>query len=202
VVHLGGGSCEVTVLDVGGAQVERLAEGGDGFLGGDLLDSAVVQLLLTETEAARHPELQRDPLCLQRLREAAEAAKWALGEAPKTNIELRHLHTVGDEDLHLGLTLTRERLDQLAKPLVAGLRTICRTTLESARLTASDLDGVVLSGGQFRMLCLREAVADLFGREPLYDLDPEGTVARGAALEGLQQLGQADEPAHLRFPLR
>jgi molecular chaperone DnaK len=200
IVHLGGGSAEVSLLEVGRMEVEQLGEGGDGFLGGDLLDSAIVQLLLTESEAAQHPELMRDPLCMQRLREAAEHAKWEASENAEASIELRHLHTVGDDDLHIGLTLARERLAQLASPLITELVELCSTTLERARLRVEQIDGAVLVGGQCRLPFVRNALADFFQREPLCDPEPEGTVARGAALEGLQQRQQAEEILELDIP--
>jgi molecular chaperone DnaK len=200
IVHLGGGSAEVTLLEVGGIEVEQKGEGGDGFLGGDLLDSAIAQLLLTESEAAQHPELMQDPLCMQRIREAAEHAKWEAGERGEATIELRHLHTVGEDDLHLGLSLTRERLAQLASPLISGLLEICSATLDRARLGVDEIDGLVLVGGQCRLPFVRSALADLFQREPLCDPEPEGTVARGAALEGLQQRQQAEEILELDVP--
>ncbi len=180
VLHLGGGSCEVAVLDSGGTP---LALVGDDFLGGDLLDEALAELLLAEPAARAHPELAQDPVCRQRLRDAAEQAKRQLGDEGAVTIDLPYLLMAGDEPVHLRLALDRQRLAELARPLLEAVLALCAGCLDQAGVDPQQLGRLVLVGGQARLAALHACLAERFEGVPVVcDDAPEETAALGAAV--------------------
>jgi molecular chaperone DnaK len=186
VFDLGGGTFDISILDIGKTVYDVVVVGGDSYLGGEDFDRRLVDWL-AETFAARNGgvDVREDRMALQRLREAAEKAKCELSEAPATSIHLPFLAAGagGRPALHLELELGREQLDALTRDLVERCFKVTEQVLRDAGLAPSQIDDVVLVGGMTRMESVQDAVRKLFGREPSRAVHPEEVVALGAALQ-------------------
>ena len=192
VFHLGGGTCDVSVVTVGSVATEVVATVQDAFLGGVDFDAQIVQVLLAEASQQDRRRLVADVVSRQRLFEAAELAKIALSSAEHTTIDLPHLID-GDPPIHLRALIDRAQLEQITAGLIDRALTLCRTAMAQARVDRDQIDSVILDGGQTRMPKVRDAVTEIFGRTPVEGPEPEECVARGAVLAGVSEAGGEDE---------
>lgn len=184
VYDLGGGTFDISLLRVGEGIIEVLATNGDTFLGGDDFDRAIMDWIIAEFRKEQGVDLSEDRMALQRVREAAERAKIELSSAQTTEINLPFISATSAGPLHLQLTLSRSKLEQLTDPLIQRTRDPVLQALEDARLAANDIDEVVLVGGQTRMPAVQNLVRDLFGgKEPHKGVNPDEVVAYGAATQ-------------------
>ncbi|PIE47769.1 MAG: molecular chaperone DnaK [Gammaproteobacteria bacterium] len=188
VYDLGGGTFDVSIIEVadvdGEQQFEVLATNGDTFLGGEDFDLALIDYLVEEFKKENDVNLKGDPLAMQRLKEAAEKAKIELSSSTSTEVNLPYITADASGPKHLVVTISRAKLESLTEELVQRTITPCKTALEDAGLSASDIDDVILVGGQSRMPKVQEAVKDFFGKEPRKDVNPDEAVAMGAAIQG------------------
>lgn len=184
VYDLGGGTFDISILEIGEGIFEVQSTNGDTHLGGDDFDETIVNWLAEEFLNANGIDLRQDPMSLQRLREAAEKAKCELSTALQSDINLPFITADASGPKHLNLTLTRAKLEQLTTNLIDRAIEPCRQALADAELTASDIDEVVLVGGQTRMPKVQEAVEQFFGKEPHKGVNPDEVVAIGAAIQG------------------
>jgi molecular chaperone DnaK len=181
---LGGGTFDISVLRVGEGVIEVLATNGDTFLGGDDFDRAVMDWLIAEFKKDQGIDLSGDRVALQRVREAAEKAKIELSSTQTTEINLPFISANAAGPIHLQITLTRSRLEQLTEPLIQRTREPVERALADAKVAASDIDEVVLVGGQTRMPAVQELVKKQFnGKEPHKGVNPDEVVAAGAAVQ-------------------
>jgi molecular chaperone DnaK len=181
---LGGGTFDISVLRVGEGVIEVLATNGDTFLGGDDFDRAVMDWLIAEFKKDQGIDLSGDRVALQRIREAAEKAKIELSSTQSTEINLPFISANASGPIHLQITLTRSKLEQLTESLVQRTREPVEKALGDAKVTASGIDEVVLVGGQTRMPAVQELVKKLFaGKEPHKGVNPDEVVAAGAAIQ-------------------
>jgi molecular chaperone DnaK len=184
VYDLGGGTFDISILRVGEGVVEVLATNGDTFLGGDDFDLAVMNWIIDEFKKAEGIDLSKDRIALQRVREAAEKAKIELSSAQSTEINLPFISANAEGPKHLQLTLSRSKLEQLTEELIERTKAPVRQALEDAKVAASEIDEVVLVGGQTRMPRVQETVKSLFaGKEPHKGVNPDEVVAMGAAIQ-------------------
>jgi molecular chaperone DnaK len=184
VYDLGGGTFDISVLRVGEGVIEVLATNGDTFLGGDDFDRAVMDWLIAEFRKDQGIDLSGDRVALQRIREAAEKAKIELSSTQSTEINLPFISANASGPIHLQITLTRSKLEQLTEGLIQRTREPVEKALADAKLTASDIDEVVLVGGQTRMPAVQDLVKKLFaGKEPHKGVNPDEVVAAGAAIQ-------------------
>jgi molecular chaperone DnaK len=184
VYDLGGGTFDISVLRVGEGVIEVMATNGDTFLGGDDFDRAVMDWLIAEFKKDQGIELSSDRVALQRLREAAEKAKIELSSTQSTEINLPFISANASGPIHLQITLTRSKLEQLTEDLIQRTSQPVETALADAKVTASDIDEVVLVGGQTRMPAVQGLVKNLFaGKEPHKGVNPDEVVAAGAAIQ-------------------
>ncbi len=188
VYDLGGGTFDISIIEIadvdGEHQFEVLATNGDTFLGGEDFDKRVIDYLVAEFKKEQGFDLRNDPLALQRLKEAAERAKIELSTSQQTDVNLPYITADANGPKHLNIKLTRAKLEALVEDLVARTIGPCRTALDDAGLKVSDVDDVILVGGQTRMPQVQAAVADFFSREPRRDVNPDEAVAAGAAIQG------------------
>ena len=184
VYDLGGGTFDISILEVGEGVFQVLATRGDTFLGGDDFDQAIMEYLLQEFLEAEGIDLRQDRNALQRLKDAAEKAKKELSSMVQTDINLPYLTITAEGPKHLATTLTRARLEQLTAHLIERTLEPMREALKDAGLTADRIDEVVLVGGMTRMPAVQEAVAKFFGKEPHKGVNPDEVVALGAAIQG------------------
>lgn len=184
VYDLGGGTFDISILEIGEGIFEVKSTNGDTHLGGDDFDETIVNWLAEEFLNENGIDLRQDPMSLQRLREAAEKAKCELSTALQSDINLPFITADASGPKHLNLTLTRAKLEQLTTDLIDRAIEPCRQALADAELTASDIDEVVLVGGQTRMPKVQEAVEQFFGKEPHKGVNPDEVVAIGAAIQG------------------
>ncbi len=184
VYDLGGGTFDVSVLDIASDTIEVLATAGNNHLGGDDFDQCVVGWLLDIFRQKTKLDLSRDPMAMQRLSEAAEQAKIALSSSTETVINLPFLAQTSDGPRHLEETLTRARFNELTSHLVDATRGPVQQALSDAGIKASDLSGVLLVGGSTRIPAVQEAVRKMTGKEPSRDINPDECVAMGACLQG------------------
>jgi len=188
VFDLGGGTFDISIIDManvdGEKQFEVLATNGDTFLGGEDFDRRVMDYLVDEFQKEQGIDLRRDPLALQRLRDAAERAKIELSSAHQTDVNLPYVTADASGPKHLNIKLTRAKLEALVADLIDRALVPCRTALHDSGLRASDISEVILVGGQTRMPRVQEVVRDLFGKEPRKDVNPDEAVALGAAIQG------------------
>ena len=184
VYDLGGGTFDISILEIGEGIFEVKSTNGDTHLGGDDFDEKIVDWLAEEFRNENNIDLRQDPMSLQRLREAAEKAKCELSTALQSEINLPFITADASGPKHLNLTLTRAKLEQLTTDLIDRAIKPCRQALTDAELRASDIDEVVLVGGQTRMPKVQEAVQQFFGREPHKGVNPDEVVAIGAAIQG------------------
>jgi molecular chaperone DnaK len=188
VYDLGGGTFDISIIEIadvdGEKQFEVLATNGDTFLGGEDFDMRLIDYLANEFKKEQGVDLKNDPLALQRLREAAERAKIELSSAQQTEVNLPYITADASGPKHLSIKVTRSKLESLVEDLVKRTIDPCRTALNDAGLKVSEIDEVILVGGQTRMPAVQQAVADFFGKDPRKDVNPDEAVAVGAAIQG------------------
>ena len=188
VYDLGGGTFDISIIEVaeidGEHQFEVHATNGDTFLGGEDFDNEIIEHIAAEFEKDQGVNLRKDKLALQRLKEAAEKAKIELSSTQQTEINLPYVTADQNGPKHLNMKMTRAKLESLVENLVARTIDPCRTALKDAGMKASDIDDVILVGGQTRMPAVQEAVKGFFGRDPRKDVNPDEAVAVGAAIQG------------------
>ena len=183
VYDLGGGTFDITVLQIGDGVFEVMATNGDTHLGGDDFDQRVIDWIAEEFQREQGIDLKQDRMALQRLREAAERAKIELSTLMQTEINLPFITADTSGPKHLIMTLSRSKLEQLVGSLVERTVEPCRQAMSDAGVSASEIDEVVLVGGMIRMPAVREAVVRLFGKEPNQGVNPDEVVAVGAAIQ-------------------
>jgi len=188
VYDLGGGTFDVSVIEIaevdGEKQFEVLATNGDTFLGGEDFDARIIDYLVEEFQKDQGIDLRKDPLALQRLKDAAERAKIELSSSQQTEVNLPYVTADASGPKHLNIKLTRAKLEALVDDLIKRSIGPCRTALNDAGLRASEISEVILVGGQTRMPKVQQAVAEFFGKEPRKDVNPDEAVAIGAAVQG------------------
>jgi molecular chaperone DnaK len=184
VYDLGGGTFDISILEVGGGVVEVKSTNGDTHLGGDDFDQAVMEHLIAEFRKAEGIDLGRDRMALQRLKEAAEKAKIELSSVMETEVNLPFITADASGPKHLTMKLTRATLEKLVEPLVQRTLGPAKQALADAGVTPADIDEVVLVGGSTRMPRVQQVVKELFGKEPHKGVNPDEVVAVGAALQG------------------
>ncbi|NOX67587.1 MAG: molecular chaperone DnaK [Gammaproteobacteria bacterium] len=188
VYDLGGGTFDVSVIEIaevdGEHQFEVLATNGDTFLGGEDFDLRIIEYLTKEFERESGVDISKDPLAMQRLKEAAEKAKIELSTGQQTEINLPYITADASGPKHLTIKLTRAKLESLVEELVAKTITPCKIALQDAGLKVNEIDDVILVGGQTRMPKVQEEVQNFFGKEPRRDVNPDEAVASGAAIQG------------------
>ena len=184
VFDFGGGTHDVSVLELGDGVFEVLATDGDTHLGGDDVDEAIITWLAEEFKAEEGLDLRQDPMALQRLKEAAEKAKIELSSTTTTEINLPYIMPVNGIPKHLVRTLQRAKFEQLISSIVERTIAPCRSALSNAGLQPSDIDEVILVGGSTRIPVIQEAVERFFGKAPSKGVNPDEVVAVGAAIQG------------------
>ena len=188
VYDLGGGTFDISIIEIaeveGEHQFEVLATNGDTFLGGEDFDSRVIEYLVDEFRKESGIDLKKDMLALQRLKDAAEKAKIELSSSQQTEVNLPYITADASGPKHLAVKITRAKLESLAEELIERTAGPCRTALKDAGLSVSDIDDVILVGGQTRMPKVQEKVKEIFGKEPRKDVNPDEAVAIGAAIQG------------------
>ena len=187
VYDLGGGTFDISIIEIaevdGEHQFEVLSTNGDTFLGGEDFDMRLIEFLAGEFKKEQGIDLHNDPLALQRLKEAAEKAKIELSSSQQTDVNLPYITADATGPKHLNVKITRAKLESLVEELVTRTIEPCRIALKDAGLKASDINDVILVGGQSRMPKVQEVVKAIFGREPRKDVNPDEAVAVGAAIQ-------------------
>ena len=191
VYDLGGGTFDVSIMEIGDGVIEVLATNGDTHLGGDDFDNRVTQWMIDEFKKTEGVDLSGDKMALQRLKEAAEKAKKELSSATTTNINLPFITATAEGPKHLDMNLTRAKFDELTSDLIERTAIPVQNALRDAGLTAAELSKVLLVGGSTRMLSAQEKVKQLTGKEPSKSLNPDECVAIGAAIQGGKLAGDA-----------
>jgi molecular chaperone DnaK len=188
VYDLGGGTFDVSIIEIanvdGDKQIEVLSTNGDTFLGGEDFDQRIMDYLVEEFKKESGVDLKKDMLALQRLKDSAEKAKIELSSSAQTDISLPYVTADASGPKHLNIKLTRSKLESLVEELIERSLAPCRTAMKDAGVSASDIDEVILVGGQTRMPKVQEAVEKLFGKAPRRDVNPDEAVAVGAAVQG------------------
>jgi molecular chaperone DnaK len=188
VYDLGGGTFDISVIEIaavdGERQFEVLSTNGDTFLGGEDFDLRVINYLADEFKKESGIDVRKDPLAMQRLKEASEKAKIELSSSQQTEINLPYITADAAGPKHLNMKLTRAKLESLVEDLVQKTMEPCRIALKDAGLAMKDVSEVILVGGQTRMPMVQQAVKDMFGKEPRKDVNPDEAVAVGAAIQG------------------
>ena len=188
VYDLGGGTFDVSVIEIaeidGERQFEVLATNGDTFLGGEDFDRRIIDFIAEEFLKESGVDVRKDPLAMQRLKEASEKAKIELSSSQQTDVNLPYITADASGPKHLNVKLTRAKLESLVEELVQRTMGPCRTAMKDAGLGMSDIAEVILVGGQTRMPLVQKAVKDFFGKEPRRDVNPDEAVAIGAAIQG------------------
>lgn len=188
VYDLGGGTFDVSIIEIaevdGEHQFEVLSTNGDTFLGGEDFDLRIIDYLVDEFKKEQGVDLKNDPLALQRLKESAEKAKIELSSSQQTDINLPYITADASGPKHMNIKLTRAKLESLVEDLVKGTLEPCKIALNDAGLSASDINDVILVGGQTRMPMVQEVVEGFFNKAPRKDVNPDEAVAIGAAIQG------------------
>ena len=188
VYDLGGGTFDISIIEIaeidGEHQFEVLSTNGDTFLGGEDFDLRIIDFLVSEFKKDQGVDLRKDPLALQRLKEGAEKAKIELSSSQQTDINLPYITADASGPKHLNIRLTRAKLESLVEDLVKRTVDPCKVALNDAGLSASEIDDVILVGGQTRMPLVQETVEKFFGKAPRKDVNPDEAVAVGAAIQG------------------
>ncbi|MDH3561041.1 MAG: molecular chaperone DnaK [Gammaproteobacteria bacterium] len=188
VYDLGGGTFDISIIEIadvdGEHQFEVLSTNGDTFLGGEDFDKRLIDYLADQFKKDQGMDLRGDPLAMQRLKESAEKAKIELSSSQQTDVNLPYITADASGPKHLNMKLTRAKLESLVEDLIDRTINPCKIALKDAGLSASEIDDVILVGGQTRMPKVQEAVQTFFGKEPRKDLNPDEAVAVGAAIQG------------------
>jgi len=184
VFDLGGGTFDISVLELGDGVYEVKSTNGDTHLGGDDFDQVIIDWLADEFKKDEGVDLKKDPMALQRLKEAAEKAKIELSSGSSTEINLPYIMPVDGIPKHLVRTLTRAQFEKLADRLIQAVLEPCKTALKDASMTQSDIDEVILVGGSTRIPAIQKVVEDFFGKAPSKGVNPDEVVAVGAAIQG------------------
>ncbi len=188
VYDLGGGTFDISVIEIadvdGEHQFEVLATNGDTFLGGEDFDLHIIRYLASEFEKESGIDISKDPLAMQRLKEAAEKGKIELSSSQQTEINLPYITADASGPKHLNIKLTRAKLESLVESLIKRTIEPCRLAVKDAGLSVNEIDDVIMVGGQSRMPKVLEAVKDFFGKDPRRDVNPDEAVAIGAAIQG------------------
>lgn len=183
VFDLGGGTFDISILDIGDGVFEVLSTNGDTHLGGDDWDQLLIDFLADEFKKQEGIDLRSDPMALQRLKEAAEKAKCELSTALETVVNLPFITATQEGPKHLQISITRAKFEQICSSLFERLRTPCTTALQDAKLTAGDIDEAVIVGGSTRIPKVQEMAKEIFGKEPNKSINPDEVVALGAAIQ-------------------
>ena len=191
VYDLGGGTFDVSIIEIGDGVIEVLSTAGDNRLGGDDFDQKITDYMLADFKAKEGVDLSTDKMALQRLKEAAEKAKKELSSATTTNINLPFITATAEGPKHFDMNLTRAKFDELTRDLVDRTAEPVRRALSDAGLTAADLGQVLLVGGSTRIPAVQEEVKRLTGKEPSKSLNPDECVALGASVQGGKLAGDA-----------
>ena len=184
VFDLGGGTFDISILEFGGGVFEVLSTNGDTHLGGDDFDQVIIDWLVNDFKSAEGIDLSKDPMAMQRLKEAAEKAKIELSSSTTTEINLPYISAEGGVPKHLVKTLTRAQFEQLAHALIQACLVPCQNAMRDAKLSTSDIDEVILVGGSSRIPAVQTLVKNYFGKEPSKGVNPDEVVAVGAAIQG------------------
>ena len=184
VFDLGGGTFDISILEFGGGVFEVLSTNGDTHLGGDDFDQVIIDWLVNGFKADEGIDLSKDPMAMQRLKEAAEKAKIELSSSTSTEINLPYITAEGGVPKHLVKTLTRSQFEQLAHNLIQACLVPCQNAIRDAKLQTSDIDEVILVGGSSRIPAVQTLVKNYFGKEPSKGVNPDEVVAVGAAIQG------------------
>lgn len=184
VFDLGGGTFDISILELGDGVFEVKSTNGDTHLGGDDFDQVIIDFLADEFKSNHNVDLRRDPMALQRLKEAAEKAKVELSSATQTEINLPYIMPIDGIPQHLVVSLTRAKFEQLADKLIQATIEPCKQALKDADLQASEIDEILLVGGSTRIPAIQEIVKKFFGKEPNKSVNPDEVVAIGAAIQG------------------
>ena len=184
VFDLGGGTFDISILEFGGVVFEVLSTNGDTHLGGDDFDQVIINWLADGFKSEENVDLRKDPMAMQRLKEAAEKAKIELSSSTSTEINLPYITAVDGMPKHLVKTLTRSQFEQLAHNLIQACLVPCQKAMADAKLSNSDIDEVILVGGSSRIPAVQELVKNYFGKEPSKGVNPDEVVAVGAAIQG------------------
>ena len=184
VFDLGGGTFDISILEFGGGVFEVLSTNGDTHLGGDAFDQVIINWLADGFKSEESVDLRKDPMAMQRLKEAAEKAKIELSSSTSTEINLPYITAVDGMPKHLVKTLTRSQFEQLAHNLIQACLVPCQKAMADAKLSNSDIDEVILVGGSSRIPAVQELVKNYFGKEPSKGVNPDEVVAVGAAIQG------------------
>ena len=184
VFDLGGGTFDISILEFGGGVFEVLSTNGDTHLGGDDFDQVIIDWLVNGFKSEEGVDLTKDPMAMQRLKEAAEKAKIELSSSSSTEINLPYITAEGGVPKHLVKTLTRSQFEQLAHSLIQACLVPCQNAIRDAKLQTSDIDEVILVGGSSRIPAVQTLVKNYFGKEPSKGVNPDEVVAVGAAIQG------------------
>jgi molecular chaperone DnaK len=194
VYDLGGGTFDISILEIGNGVFEVISTAGDTFLGGEDFDKRIIDWLVHDFQREHRIDLRKDKMALQRLKDVSEKAKCELSAVRETEINLPFIISTGrNEALHLQTVLTREKLEELSSDLIERTIEICARTLEEAELGKSDIEDVILVGGMTRMPRVQELVADFFGLEPCKGVHPDEVVALGAAIQGAALMDERND---------
>ena len=184
VFDLGGGTFDISILEFGGGVFEVLSTNGDTHLGGDDFDQVIIDWLVNEFKSEEGIDLTKDPMAMQRLKEAAEKAKIELSSSSTTEINLPYITADGGVPKHLVKSLTRSQFEQLAHDLIQACLVPCQNAMRDAKLSTSDIDEVILVGGSSRIPAVQALVKNYFGKEPSKGVNPDEVVALGASIQG------------------
>lgn len=184
IYDIGGGTSDVSVLNFGGGVFEVISTNGNSHLGGDDIDSAIVKWIVDEFKGSDGIDLSKDPMAMQRLKEAAEKAKIELSTNMATDINLPYITAVDGTPKHLVLNLTRAKFEQLISHIIKELNDLCQEALKLSKLDKKDINEVILVGGSTRVPAVAKVAKDVFDKEPSHSVNPDEAVALGAAIQG------------------
>ncbi|GAG38767.1 unnamed protein product, partial [marine sediment metagenome] len=191
VFDFGGGTFDISILDIGDNVFEVLSTNGDTHLGGDDLDEILINYLADEFKKTEGIDLRSDPMAHQRLKEAAEKAKCELSTQMEATVNLPFITADAKGPKHLQITITRSKFEALAEPIFERLKTPCHKALEDAKLEPSSVQEILLVGGSTRIPKVQQIVKEIFGKEPNKSINPDEVVALGAAIQGAVLAGDA-----------
>ncbi|MBF0976808.1 MAG: molecular chaperone DnaK, partial [Bacteroidetes bacterium] len=193
VFDLGGGTFDISILELGDGVFEVKSTNGDTHLGGDDFDHEIINWLVDDFKAEQGTDLSKDPIAMQRLKEAAEKAKIELSSSSSTEINLPYITSVDNVPKHLVKTLTRAKFEQLCEKLIQATIPPCENALKAAGMSKSDIDEVILVGGSTRIPAIQEVVEKFFGKAPSKGVNPDEVVAIGAAIQGAILTGEVKD---------